>query len=89
VKVFDNRVVTRIPEPKRDGVMTECKKLHKRELHNLYSSPHIIRQTKSRRMSWAGHAACIGQDRKVYKVLVGKPEEKRLLKDRGTDGRMG
>jgi hypothetical protein len=42
----------------------------------LYSSPNIIRQIKSRRMRWTGHVARMGEDRKVYKVLVGKPEGK-------------
>jgi hypothetical protein len=45
----------------------------------LYSSPDIIRQVKSRRMRWAGNVARMGEDRKVYKVLVGKPEGKRPL----------
>jgi hypothetical protein len=45
----------------------------------LYSSPDIIRQVKSRRMRWAGHVARMGEERKVYKVLVGKPEGKRPL----------
>jgi hypothetical protein len=49
------------------------------ELHNLYSSPDIIRQVKSRRMRWAGHIARMGEKRKVYKVLVGNPEGKRPL----------
>jgi hypothetical protein len=48
-------------------------------LHNLYSSPDIIRQIKSRRMRWAGHVACMGEGRNVYRVLVGKPEGKRSL----------
>jgi hypothetical protein len=51
-------------------------KLHNEELHNLYSSPKIIRQIKPRRMRWAGHVARMGEDRKVYKVLVQKPEGK-------------
>jgi hypothetical protein len=45
----------------------------------LYSSPNIIRQIKSKIMRWAGHVAHMGQDRKVYKVLVGKPKGKRPL----------
>jgi hypothetical protein len=45
----------------------------------LYSSPDIIRQIKSRRMRWAGHVARMGEGRKEYRVLVGKPEGKRLL----------
>jgi hypothetical protein len=42
----------------------------------LYSSTDIIRQIKSRRMRWAGHGARMGERRYVYRVLVGKPEEK-------------
>jgi hypothetical protein len=53
--------------------------LHNEELHNLYSSPDIIRQVKSRRMRWAGHVARMREERKLYKVLVGKPEGKRRL----------
>jgi hypothetical protein len=49
------------------------------ELHMLYSSPDIIRTFKSRRMRWAEHVALMGEDRKVYKVLVGKPDGKRQL----------
>jgi hypothetical protein len=45
----------------------------------LHSSPNIIKQIKSRRMRWAGHVACMGEERKVYKVLVGKPEGKKSL----------
>jgi hypothetical protein len=49
------------------------------ELHNLYSSPDIVRHIKSRRMNWAGHVARMGVDIIVYMVLVGKPEGKRPL----------
>jgi hypothetical protein len=77
--VFENRVLRRIFGPKRDEVTGEGRKLHIEELHNLYSSPDIIRQVKSRRMRWAGHVARMGDERKVYKVLMGKPEGKRPL----------
>jgi hypothetical protein len=40
----------------------------------LRSSPNIIRQIKSRRMRWAGHVTCVGEERKMYRVLVGKSE---------------
>jgi hypothetical protein len=49
------------------------------ELHNLYPSPDIIRQIKSRRMRWAGHVVCMGEGRNIYRVLVGKIEGKRPL----------
>jgi hypothetical protein len=45
----------------------------------MYSSPNIIRQIESRGMRWAGHVARMGEERKVYKVLVGKPRGKRSL----------
>jgi hypothetical protein len=56
--VFDNSVLRRIFGPKRDEVTVEWRKLHSEELHNLYSSPNIIRQIKARRMRWVGHGAC-------------------------------
>ena len=49
------------------------------ELNDLYSSPNIVRVIKSRIMRWAGHVACMGEERGVYRVLVGKPEGKRPL----------
>jgi hypothetical protein len=72
-------VLRRIFGPKRVEVTGEWRKLHNGELHNLYSTPDIIRQIKSRRMRWAGHVARIGEGRNVYRVLVGKPEGKRPL----------
>jgi hypothetical protein len=72
--VFENRVLRLIFGPKSDEVTGEWRKFHSEELHNLYSSPDIIKQVKSRRMRLAGHVARMGEERKVYKVLVGKPE---------------
>jgi hypothetical protein len=89
LKMFENRLLRRIFGPKRDEVTGEWRKLHNEELHILYSSPNIIRQIKSRRMRWAGHVACMGAERNVYRVLMGKPEGKRYLEDHGIDGRMG
>jgi hypothetical protein len=77
--VFENRVLRRITGPKRDEVTGGWRKLHNEELHNLYSSPSIIRIIKSRRMRWAGHVARMGENRNVYRLLVGRPEEKRPL----------
>jgi hypothetical protein len=65
--VFENRVLRRIFGPKRDGVTGGWRKLHNEELHNLYSSPSIIRIIKSRRMRWAGRVAQMGEKRKVYR----------------------
>jgi hypothetical protein len=50
------------------------RKLHNEELHNLYASPHIIRVIRSRKMTWAGRVARMGDMRNAYKILVGKPE---------------
>jgi hypothetical protein len=79
LRVFENRVLRRIFRPKRDEVMGDWSKLHNNELHDLYSSPNIIRMIKSRRMRWAGHAARMGETRNPYRILVGKPEGKRPL----------
>jgi hypothetical protein len=78
-RLFMNRVLRRIFGPKRDEVTGEWRKLKNRELHNLYSSPDIIRQMKSRRMRWAGHVARMGEGRNVYRVLMGKLEGKKPL----------
>jgi hypothetical protein len=75
--------------PKRNEVTGEWRKLQRGELHNLYSSPDIIRQIKSRRMRWARHVARMGEGRNAYRVLVGKPEGKHHFKDQCVDGRMG
>jgi hypothetical protein len=60
LKVFENRVLRRIFGLNRDGVTGGWRKLHNEELHNLYSSPSIIRIIKSRRMRWVGHVARMG-----------------------------
>jgi hypothetical protein len=57
----------------------KSRKLHSEELRILYSFPNIIRQIKSRRMRWEGHVARMQEERKVCRVLVGKPEGKRPL----------
>jgi hypothetical protein len=54
ISVFENKALRRIFEPKRDAVTAGWRKLHNEELHNLYSSPNIIRMIKSRRMRWTG-----------------------------------
>jgi hypothetical protein len=50
---------------KRDEVTGEWRKLHNEELHDLYSSPSIIRIIKARRMRWAGHVARRGEKERV------------------------
>jgi hypothetical protein len=64
----------RIFGPKRDEVVGEWRKLHNEELHDLYSSPSIIRIIMSMRMRWVGHVAQMGENGNVCRLLVGKPE---------------
>jgi len=80
LRVFENMVLRRIFGPRRDEVVGEWRRLHDKELNDLYSSPNIVRMIKSRRMRWAGHVACMVEERGVYRVLVGKPEGKRPLR---------
>jgi hypothetical protein len=75
--VFEKRVLTRIFGRKRDEATGEWRKLHNEELHNLYPSPDIIRQVKSRRMRWTGHVERMGEERKDH------------LEDQGLGGKMG
>jgi hypothetical protein len=72
-------VLRRIFGPKRDEVTGEWRNLHNKELHDLYSSPSIIRIIKLQRMRWAGHVARTGEKRNTYRLLVGTPEGKRSL----------
>jgi hypothetical protein len=74
--VFENRVLRRIFEPKRDEVTGEWRKLNNEEIHNLCLSPNTIKRIKSRGMRWAGHVEHMGR-RKVYKVSAVKPKVKR------------
>jgi hypothetical protein len=64
---------------KYQNVLQIKSKLHKAELHNLFSSPNIIRMIKSRRMRPAGHVARMGEKSNAYRILAGKPEGKRSL----------
>jgi hypothetical protein len=77
--MFENSMLRRIFGSKRDGVTGEWRKLHNEELYDLYCSPNILRVIKPRRMRWAGYIAWIGEERGVFRVLVGKPEGMRPL----------
>jgi hypothetical protein len=80
LQVFENRVLRRIFGPKMDEVTGGWRKLHNVDLHNLYTSPSIIRMMKSRRMKWAWHVARMGEKRNAYKILVGKLEGRLRLR---------
>jgi len=81
-------VLKRIFGARRDEVTGEWRKLCNEELNVLYSSPNIVRLVKLTRMRWAGHVARMGESRGVYRVLVGKQEERDHLGDPGVDGRI-
>jgi hypothetical protein len=74
LRAFENRVLRRIFGPKREEEGS-----HNDELHNLFSSPNIVKLIKSRRMRWAGQVARMGDGKGVYRVLVGRPESKKPL----------
>jgi hypothetical protein len=76
LRVSESRVRRRTFGPKRDEVTGGWRKLHNEELHNLYSSPSIIRMIKSRRIRWSRRVARMRENRNVYGILVRKPEER-------------
>jgi hypothetical protein len=73
--VFENRILRRMFGPKRYKVTGEWRMLHSEELHNLYSSPNIIRQINSRRMRWTKHVARMGEKRKCTRFRWENPNE--------------
>jgi hypothetical protein len=79
LRVLENRVLRRIFGPKRDEVIGQRRTLHNEKLHNLYSTSNIIRQIKPGTVGLAWLVAHMAEERKMYKVLVGKPEGKRPL----------
>jgi hypothetical protein len=76
LRVFENRMLRRIFGPKRDEVTGGWRKLHNEELHNLYSSPSIIRMIKSRRVRWAGHVAQMGEKKHALRIVVESKKER-------------
>jgi hypothetical protein len=87
LRLFKNRLLRKIPRTRGAGVNSRAeKKLHNEELHDLYSSPNIIRVMKSRRMRWAGHVARMGDRRRGCRVLVGNLRERDQLENLGVNG---
>jgi hypothetical protein len=78
LRVVENRILRTIYGPERNEVTGGCRILHNEELHNLYSSPNIIRMIKARRMSWAGHVARICAERNACSLILGRPKRRWL-----------
>jgi hypothetical protein len=77
--VYENNVLRKISGPKRDKLTGEWRRLQNKKLYDPYSSPNMIQVTKSRRMKWAGHVVCMGDQTGTSRVLERKPEGERPL----------
>jgi hypothetical protein len=88
LRVFENRVLRRIFEPKRNEVTGEWRKLHNEELHDLYSSPNIVPVIKSRGMRWAGHVARMGRREACIGCRWGNLRERDHWREPRVDGRI-
>jgi len=88
LRVFKTRVLRRIFGPKRDGIKREWRKLQNVEFDDLYTSSHIVRVIKSRRMKWVEHVARGGRGEAYAGCWWGNLRERRHLKDTGVDGKI-
>ena len=78
LRVFENRILRRVFGPKRNE-NGKWRRLHNKELYNLYRSPNIVRVIKSRKLRWAGHVARMEAGRSALKILTGRPAGMRPL----------
>jgi len=72
-------VLRRIFGPKRDEVSAEWRKLHNKDLSEMYPSPNSAQVIKLKRMRWAGHVVRTWERGDIHRILVGKPEGKRPI----------
>ena len=77
-RVFENRILRRIFQPKRDE-NGEWRRLRNKEFHSLYRSPNKVRVNKSRRLGWVEHIARTEEGKNTFKILTGIPTGKRHL----------
>jgi hypothetical protein len=85
---LENRVLRRIFGPKGDEVTGKWRKLHNEELNDLYCSPYIVREIKSRRKRWAGHVARMGRAGMYTGFWWRNLRERDHLEDTGVDGKI-
>jgi hypothetical protein len=88
LRVFENRVLKKVFEPKRDEVTGEWRKLHNEELNDLYSLTNIVRVVKSRRIRWAGHVERMGRIEVCTGFLWGSLRERGYWGHQDIDGRI-
>ena len=88
LRVFGNRVLRGIFGPKGEDVTGDWRRLHKEDLHDLCSSPYIIRVIKSGRLRLAGHVARRGEKRISYKLWWGNLKKGNHMEHPGVDGRI-
>jgi hypothetical protein len=86
--MFENRVLGKTFVPKRDEVTGKWRRLHNEKPYGLHSSRNTTRVTESRTVSWAGHVACMGEQRGAYRVLIGIPDGKRPFGRPAADGKI-
>ena len=79
-------MLRRIFGPRTEEVTREWRRLHNEELNDLYSSPNIVRVIKSRRIRWAGHVACMGEEGWCIGSWWGNQRERDHWGDLGVDG---
>jgi hypothetical protein len=79
LRVFEKRVLKRINGSKRKEATGEWRRLPKKELYTLHSSPNVFRVTRSRRLRWAGYVGRMRESRGAYRSFVGETEGRRPL----------
>jgi hypothetical protein len=88
MRVFEDRVLSRIFGPRGNEVSRDWRKLQNEEFHNLYSSPNIVKIVKSWRIKWAGHVACMEKSEMRTKFRLESLKERGHSEDLGKDKRI-